>query len=63
MAESGAALVIEEPELSAESFVREISALTCDSGRLEKMAAAAKALGKPEAGRRLAKIITEMAKK
>jgi len=63
MAESGAALVIEEHELSAESLAREISAIAYDSGKLEKMAAAARALGKPEAGSRLATIIIDMAKK
>lgn len=63
MAESGAALVIEEHELSAESLAREISAIAYDSGKLETMAAAARALGKPEAGSRLAKIIIDMAKK
>jgi len=63
MAEAGAALVMEETELSAESLAREIRALMNDPLSLEKMAVAAKALGKPEAGRRLAKIIMEMAKK
>jgi UDP-N-acetylglucosamine:LPS N-acetylglucosamine transferase len=54
---------MEETELSAESLAREIRALMNDPLSLEKMAVAAKALGKPEAGRRLAKIIMEMAKK
>ncbi len=63
MAEAGAALVMEETELSAESLAREIRALMNDPLSLGKMAVAAKALGKPEAGRRLAKIIMEMAKK
>ena len=63
IAEAGAALVIEESELSGDILAREISALMSNPGGLKKMAAAAKALGKPEAGNRLANIILEMANK
>jgi UDP-N-acetylglucosamine--N-acetylmuramyl-(pentapeptide) pyrophosphoryl-undecaprenol N-acetylglucosamine transferase len=63
MEDAGAALVIEEHQLTVEKFTTEIRSLVEDSERLKKMSAAAKALGKPEAGSRLAKIALEMAKK
>lgn len=62
MADRGAALVIEEKDLTPQKFSAEVKDLLSDPKRLEKMAAAAKEMGKPEAGSRLAKIIIQMAK-
>jgi len=60
MAKAGAALLIEERKLTVERFSTEITSLLADHSRLEKMAIAAKKLGKPEAGNRLARIIFQM---
>lgn len=61
MAEKGAAILIEEKDLSSERFSAEIIALLDNPLALEDMAAAARKLGKPEAGSRLAKIALQMA--
>lgn len=61
MAENGAALVIEEKDLTAEKFSKTITDLVSDSKRLEKMQELTKAIGKPQAGSNLAKIIFKMA--
>lgn len=61
MAENGAALVIEERDLTAEKFAETITDLVSDSKRLEKMQELTRAIGKPQAGSNLAKIILKMA--
>ena len=63
MEEAGAALVIEESQLSADKLAREITNLTDNDQALKTMAMAARGLGKPEAGSRLAKIALALAKK
>ena len=63
MAEAGAAIFIEEKNLTAERFTAEIISLLADKERLQKMTAASQKIGKPEAGNRLAKIILQMASK
>lgn len=62
MAEAGAAIMLKESELSAEKLTEEIHSLLREPGRLKNMAIAALSLGKPEAGRRLAKIALQMVK-
>ncbi len=54
MADAGAALVIPDSELSAERLRRDVGALLQDPVRLEKMAARARALGRPDAAVRVA---------
>jgi len=63
MADSGAAILIEEKNLTAESFAQAVGGLLRDSQKLKEMSAASHNLGKPEAGSRLAKIILQMADK
>lgn len=62
MARAGAALVIEESQLTSERLAQEIKTLLGAPRKLDSMAAAAKAMGKPEAGSRLAKIALEIIK-
>lgn len=63
MVDKGASLLIEEKALSPELFTREIVSVLDNPQHLQKMGTAAKALGKPEAGNRLAKLAIQMAKK
>lgn len=63
MAAQGAAIVLEEKDLNAQKFAREILAVLEDARRLDDMAAAAKNMGRPEAGSKLAELILKMAKK
>jgi UDP-N-acetylglucosamine--N-acetylmuramyl-(pentapeptide) pyrophosphoryl-undecaprenol N-acetylglucosamine transferase len=57
----GAATVIPDAELSAERLRAEVSAVLGDEARLEEMAAAARRLAKPDAGRRIADEVLEAA--
>lgn len=61
MKEAGAALVIEEKDLSSERYSELINGLLGDPGRLDTMREVARKIGKPDAGSRLAKIIIQMA--
>jgi UDP-N-acetylglucosamine--N-acetylmuramyl-(pentapeptide) pyrophosphoryl-undecaprenol N-acetylglucosamine transferase len=54
MREAGAALVVPDSALGAKELRRDVSDLLGDPARLEAMAAAARALAKPEAARRIA---------
>lgn len=54
MAEAGAALVIEDPELTRERTAREAAALLADPDRLGRMAEASRALARPDAADRIA---------
>ena len=54
MAEAGAAVVIEDAEMSAARLAAEVGALLGDEPRLAAMSAASAALAKPDAARRIA---------
>jgi UDP-N-acetylglucosamine--N-acetylmuramyl-(pentapeptide) pyrophosphoryl-undecaprenol N-acetylglucosamine transferase len=54
MADAGAALVVEDNELTPERLATEIGGLLADGTRLEAMAAASRALAKPDAAARIA---------
>ncbi len=63
MEAKGAAMVLEEKDLDPQRFAAELVSVLDNPQRLKEMAAAAKVMGKPEAGSRLAKIALQMAKK
>lgn len=54
MLDAGAAIVIDDAELSAERIRTEVSSLIADPDRLRGMAAAARAIAKPDAAERIA---------
>jgi UDP-N-acetylglucosamine--N-acetylmuramyl-(pentapeptide) pyrophosphoryl-undecaprenol N-acetylglucosamine transferase len=54
MADAGAAIVIADEQLSAERLARDAAALLADRARLARMAAASRALAKPDAAREVA---------
>ena len=54
MADSGAAVVIPDSELDPAALARTVEELFGDDGRLERMAAASRALAKPDAAARIA---------
>jgi UDP-N-acetylglucosamine--N-acetylmuramyl-(pentapeptide) pyrophosphoryl-undecaprenol N-acetylglucosamine transferase len=54
MAEGGAAVVIPDPELAADSLRIAVAGLLADEERLGRMAASSRALAKPEAAARIA---------
>ena len=63
MADAGAALVVPDAELDAARLAREATALLLEDGeRLARMSAAARALGRPDAARRIADGILELAR-
>jgi UDP-N-acetylglucosamine--N-acetylmuramyl-(pentapeptide) pyrophosphoryl-undecaprenol N-acetylglucosamine transferase len=62
MAEAGAATVIRDEELGAETLVAEVGALMQDDQRLAAMASASAALAKPDAARRIADEVLEVAR-
>jgi UDP-N-acetylglucosamine--N-acetylmuramyl-(pentapeptide) pyrophosphoryl-undecaprenol N-acetylglucosamine transferase len=55
MVDAGAAIVVGDAELSAERLRTEIDALLADPGRLAAMAAASRALARPDAAREIAR--------
>ena len=61
LAEAGAAVVIRDQDLNGETLAREVTALLTDSARLERMAAASRRLGRPDAAERIADLIEEVA--
>ncbi|HEX6205996.1 MAG TPA: UDP-N-acetylglucosamine--N-acetylmuramyl-(pentapeptide) pyrophosphoryl-undecaprenol N-acetylglucosamine transferase [Solirubrobacterales bacterium] len=61
MRAGGAASVIADAELDAEGLQAEVGAVINDPARLEEMAAAARALAKPDAARRIADQVLEAA--
>lgn len=61
MREGGAATVISDAELTAERLGAEVAAVIGDPARLEAMAAAARGLAKPDAARRIADQVLEVA--
>lgn len=62
MRSGGAATVIPDAELTPELLAREVAAVLGDPGRLERMAAAARGLAKPDAARRIADEVLEAAR-
>jgi UDP-N-acetylglucosamine--N-acetylmuramyl-(pentapeptide) pyrophosphoryl-undecaprenol N-acetylglucosamine transferase len=54
MSDAGAALVIDDSELDPDTLLRAVADLFADSPRLERMAAAARALARPDAAERIA---------
>lgn len=60
LAEAGAAVVLPESVLDAESLRRDIRAILTDGDRAGQMAAAALSLGRPDAAQRLAELVTEL---
>lgn len=54
MVDAGAAILIDDSELSAEKIRAEVSPLIADRDRLREMAAAARAIAKPDAAERVA---------
>ncbi len=62
MAEAGAATVIRDGELSAERLAVEVTGLLADEARLATMAAASAALAMPDAARRIADAVLELAR-
>ena len=60
LAESGAAVVLPESVLDAESLRRDMRDILSDSARAASMAAAALKLGRPDAAPRLADLVTEL---
>lgn len=63
MVEKGAAILIEEKDLSVENFIVKITSVIANPQRQKTMAEAAKKMGNPGAGNRLAKIALQMAGK
>ncbi|MCJ1899682.1 MULTISPECIES: undecaprenyldiphospho-muramoylpentapeptide beta-N-acetylglucosaminyltransferase [Paracoccus] len=59
LAESGAAILLPESVLDAESLRRDIRDILSDSARATAMAAAALTLARPDAAQRLADLVTE----
>jgi UDP-N-acetylglucosamine--N-acetylmuramyl-(pentapeptide) pyrophosphoryl-undecaprenol N-acetylglucosamine transferase len=54
MADAGAAVTVEDAELTPERVASEVSGLLADGDRLDRMAAASRALAKPDAADRIA---------
>jgi UDP-N-acetylglucosamine--N-acetylmuramyl-(pentapeptide) pyrophosphoryl-undecaprenol N-acetylglucosamine transferase len=59
----GAAVMIEERELTGEVLAREIAALLRDPRRREAMARAAGRLGSPQAAREIADVLTDLVRR
>lgn len=58
---AGAALLVPDREMSGERLAREVLALAAEPGRLEKMAEAARRLGRPGAAARAAGLLERLA--
>ncbi len=54
---AGAAIVVPDAACTVERLEAEVGALLCDRGRLEAMAAAARAMGHPDAAARVAQLV------
>jgi UDP-N-acetylglucosamine--N-acetylmuramyl-(pentapeptide) pyrophosphoryl-undecaprenol N-acetylglucosamine transferase len=63
MERAGAARVIADAELDPERLVAEVGALLSDAERLRSMAAASRALARPDAARRVADAVLEAARR
>ncbi|WJS86048.1 UDP-N-acetylglucosamine--N-acetylmuramyl-(pentapeptide) pyrophosphoryl-undecaprenol N-acetylglucosamine transferase [Paracoccus sp. TOH] len=60
LAESGAAILLPESVLDAESLRRDMRDILSDGARASAMAAAALSLGRPDAAQRLADLVTDL---
>ena len=63
LAEAGAAEVLREDSLTAQSLAATLEALATDPGRLARMAAAARSVAKPDASERLADLVEKTARR
>jgi UDP-N-acetylglucosamine--N-acetylmuramyl-(pentapeptide) pyrophosphoryl-undecaprenol N-acetylglucosamine transferase len=63
MAEAGAAVVVEDAEMTPARLAAEIGALFGDAGRLAAMSAASQELARPDAARRIADVVLEEARR
>ncbi len=63
LVEAGAAVMIEEKDLTGEVLAREIHAILSDPARREKMARAAGRLGNPQAAKEIADLCTELVRR
>jgi UDP-N-acetylglucosamine--N-acetylmuramyl-(pentapeptide) pyrophosphoryl-undecaprenol N-acetylglucosamine transferase len=61
LAEGGAAVVVRDAELDGERLRREAEALLGDTGRLERMAEAARKMARPDAADRIAEAVLALA--
>lgn len=61
LARAGAALVIEQPELTGERLAEALAALARDGARRVRMAAAVRSFGRPDAAARIADRVLELA--
>ncbi len=61
LVDAGAALLIADREWTGERLYREIAGLAAEPGRLERMGASARKLGRPGAARRAADLLEEIA--
>ena len=60
LADSGAAVVLPESVLDADSLARDLRAILTDAPRARQMAEAALSLGRPDAAARLHDLVTEL---
>ncbi len=61
IADAGAGIIIEDAQLSAERLVGEVRALLADQAALKEMSAAARRWAKPDAARRVAELVAQVA--
>jgi UDP-N-acetylglucosamine--N-acetylmuramyl-(pentapeptide) pyrophosphoryl-undecaprenol N-acetylglucosamine transferase len=61
LADAGAAVIVPQHEATPERLAAEIVALTGDRARLDRMAAAANSIARPDAAARLADVLLELA--
>jgi UDP-N-acetylglucosamine--N-acetylmuramyl-(pentapeptide) pyrophosphoryl-undecaprenol N-acetylglucosamine transferase len=61
--DAGAAVMIEERELTGERLATEIRAILSDAERRERMARAAGRLGSPQAAKEIADVCTELVRR
>ena len=61
LAAAGGALLVRQPEFTAERLAEELGRLLADPGRLAAMAAAARNVGRPDAAERLADEVMRVA--
>ena len=60
LSDTGAAIVLPESVLDADSLARDIAALLTDASTASRMASAARAFGRPDAAARLFELVTEL---
>ena len=60
LSDTGAAIVLPESVLDADSLARDIAAILTDASTASRMASAARAFGRPDAAARLFELVTEL---